>query len=323
MPNGATDWGEIEETRAVARGLSAVMKGQFYYSQYHIIRVNGKTVEYIHSGRSYDSLADARFLAGIIGSDVAKSKNSCGAVGRALIDWICGDDLNQLDPKFEHSMSVDVANIPSWGYFRVEPGDYKNMIHIDVSAYYHSIAKRIRSPLPSFVGIDRTLSWRNSGKAAKRWQVVVDTIGTNKPLRNTIIGQMCSGSDDPGIDYFVDGSPRPVICRPSKLAALGHLIVRCGTELAQKTSRETGSVYTCVDCVIAPESAYTDLGETYWERCGFRVERKGAGNARIHNLSNYSIAGGRKMRDDVTQENFRLPDLETPKTIYHKEVCKL
>ena len=262
--DGSNDWTSSDETRAVARGLSAVMKGQFYYSQYHIIRVNGKTVEYIHSGRSYDSLTDARFLAGVIGSDVATAKNSCGAVGRALIDWICGDDLNQLDPKFEHSMSVDIANIPSWGYFRVEPGEYNDMIHIDVSAYYHSIAKRIRSPLPSFIGIDRTLSWRNSGKAAKRWQVVVDTIGTNKPLRNTIIGQMCSGSDDPGIDYFVDGSPRPVICRPSKLAALGHLIVRCGTELAQKTSREIGSVYTCVDCVIAKQSAYTRLTKSVW-----------------------------------------------------------
>ena len=54
--DGSNDWRSIDETRAVARGLSAVMSGQFYFSQYHIIRVNGRKIEYIHSGRSYDAL---------------------------------------------------------------------------------------------------------------------------------------------------------------------------------------------------------------------------------------------------------------------------
>lgn len=322
--DGSNDWGEIDETRAVARGLSAVMKGQFYYSQYHIIRVCGKTVEYIHSGRSYDALCSARSMAGIIGSEEARSKKSCGGVGRSLIDWICGSDLDQLDPKFEHSMSLPITQVPSWGYFRVQPGDYKYYVHLDVQAYYHSIAKRIKNPIPSIHLHDGRLSWRNAGKAAKRWQVVIETIGANKPLRNTIIGQMCSGSDDPGMDFFVDGSPRPVICRPSKLAAVGHLIVRCGTEMTQKTSKELGSVYTCVDCVIAKDTDYTELGQTYWERCGLAVNRKGTGLARVRNLSNYSIGGGgRKMREDVTQEPYELPDRDTPKLQYHAEVMKI
>lgn len=321
--NGVNDWEELAESRAVARGMSACMSGSFYYSQNHVIRVSGRTQEYIHTSRSYEQLISARFLAGIIGSEDAKSKKSTGAVGRSLIDWIIGDDLKQLDAALEHKMSVDIANEPSWSYMRVEPGDYDEMVHLDVSGYYHSIAKRIKNPIPSFNPFDGKLAWRNAGKAAKRWQVVVETIAGNKQLRNNIIGQMCSGSDVPRMEYFVNGKPRPVVCRPSKLAALGHLIVRCGTEMTQRTSIEIDSVYTCVDCVIAKQTNYTELGETYWERCGFEVHRNGRGKAKICNLSNYQMNGWRKLSDSSSLENFRIGDKERPRIEYHREVCRL
>lgn len=313
------EW-EDDETQGLACGLSVALGGQFHYSQYHVIRTAGKNTEAILSQTAYNALILARSTAKWLGSEW-EGKKSTGAIGRGIVDWVCGDDLNRLDPQAEWKMSEEIARTPSWGCFVARPGTYENMVHIDVAAYYHSIATRIKNPLPMFAPTGE-LRWRNAGKAAKRWQAAIDAVGGNKPLRNTMIGQMCSGSDDPRSYYYCKGERHPVHSRPSKLAAVGHLIIRCGTEMSIRTARRAGAVYSCVDCVICPDTGDTDTGGTYWEELGFSVRRKGRGKATVVNLSNYTIQGGRRLDRDINTQPYELKCPDPPGLQYHLTVVK-
>ncbi len=183
------------------------------------------------------------------------------------------------------------------------PGNYGEMSIYDISACYFTLLSSLISPV---IGeeTDGTLSPARLRRDKQViWGGVVETLRENKELRNKLFG-VCFGKRYPETTatYWKNGKQQRRKMPRSPASNAAGLVYHLAADVMWQATIETGSPYTCVDCVMSQKPPQI------WEEYGlaYKVKNHGKTN-RVYNQSCYRIGAELRGCDPTDRDKFYEP----------------
>lgn len=327
VPKGG--WGKL------ARRLSRELPGQIWVGSSGLTHVSGGKVAWVTSPSALQGVLDARLLTyhlvsqerWIEGIETEAEKwkyaikyqleglpYSIAGCARLLLAWTkCRQPSRELDIINADSM---------WQFQLCKPAMLERAYLWDITSCYYALLCRAPSPYVGFIEGKLTFFEESEPGEFDRWFSMLGAVGSHKPLRNSLVGQMFSSGDG---EYYFDGRgnkdallkleelraeealriegfsgaandlPAKIAERtslsekkrpkPGCLRPLASLVVRTAYELACLASKEEKALYSNTDCVITANPYCPQI----WGMYGLEVALKGAGKTEICCIGNYRV----------------------------------
>lgn len=261
--------------KEIAQRLSSWLPGQIWIGKIAITWVCGRSCVWLLQPESIPEVEAARACVLPLAGDCGYSPGNCA---RTLIRWTGIKTRPARD-----TVQTLREGQPTWGYRLVLPGRYACMTQYDLHAAYWTLLAKLPSPhvyIDSgnaiyFGGLDREQS--------RRWHAAIEAIGQHKTLRNAVIGA-AAGSELPRT-YWQGGQECSLDMGHGPWPGAATLVIRTCYELAMMASRETGAIYSAVDCVISPQEAPPAV----WEAAGLTARVQARGDAEVCCCNVYRI----------------------------------
>lgn len=291
----------------IARWCSTVRGGFFHARRDGVSWSCGSSGAVLMSEAGYTELCTARGVLQRFRPERASEKipRTVQGVCRELLvrlhDLSMGSPLVQEIGR-EHTHLVDDDK---WCYMRIKPGTYRDMTMHDASGYYWELASRIPTPEVLIPAGSSRIRWGSSrGEIAKGWRDLMESVGSFKGIRNTLIG--CMGAGLRKKAAWCKGIETDLPTRFNWFTPAGLLVVRMGWEITQEAALEVDSVFSVSDCVISSRGSL-DYPRA-WRSRGLPVGVKGSGDTEIFSSTSYRIgeiesipylAGNRKSSEPI------------------------
>lgn len=268
---------------AVALECSRHTGGQWWPSDSGVTWLCGRAGQWVTDAGNVADVRAARELAQRVtgmeqGDEAALPGWSIGSAARMLIKWAISPQ------RFEGSLNGLLSG-SQFGYHDCAPGNYANLTQWDVRSCYYTLLSRLPSPKASFVN-GRVLWHKPEASERCKWREVVEAVGKDKALRNSLLGCMVGRAGESTV--YSKGSTLAVKGRKGPLVGGGLVVVRTACELCMASSEELSSVYSNVDCVTTG----SDLTPKLWPAAGLEVRQVAVGRGEICSRGIYRV--GRK-----------------------------